>query len=152
VTGEVMHNRPNIYQEIAVQTSSPTKLVVMLYEGAIRFLRQSVTAIQSKDLDQKRQSVDRAVAVIQHLQGTLDMDRGGAVAAELDKLYTYINSKIIEGSSKLQTAPIEEAVKLLTVLLSGWEEVSRRGQEQTVPTTLLAQQAATSNGRLKLHV
>ncbi len=147
-----MHNRPNIYQEIAVQTSSPTKLVVMLYEGAIRFLRQSVTAIQSKDLDQKRQSVDRAVAVIQHLQGTLDMDRGGAVAAELDKLYTYINSKIIEGSSKLQTAPIEEAVKLLTVLLSGWEEVSRRGQEQTVPTTLLAQQAATSNGRLKLHV
>ncbi len=140
-----MHNRPNIYQEIAVQTSSPTKLVVMLYEGAIRFLRQSVTAIQSKDLDQKRQSVDRAVAVIQHLQGTLDMDRGGAVAAELDKLYTYINSKIIEGSSKLQTAPIEEAIKLLTVLLSGWEEVSRRGQ-------VLAQQAATSNGRLKLHV
>ena len=147
-----MYKRPNTYQEIAVQTSSPTKLVVMLYEGAIRFLRQSITAIQSKDLDQKRHSVDRAVAVIQHLQGTLDMDRGGAVAAELDKLYTYINSKIIEGSSKLQTAPIEEAIKLLTVLLSGWEEVSRRGQEQTVPTTLLAQQAATSNGRLKLHV
>jgi len=147
-----MHNRPNIYQEIAVQTSSPTKLVVMLYEGAIRFLRQSVTAISSKDLDQKRQSVDRAVAVIQHLQGTLDMDRGGAVAAELDKLYTYINSKIVEGSSKLQTAPVEEAIKLLTVLLSGWEEVSRRGQEHTVPTTLLAQQAATSNGRFQLHV
>ena len=147
-----MHNRPNIYQEIAVQTSSPTKLVVMLYEGAIRFLRQSVTAISSKDLDQKRQSVDRAVAVIQHLQGTLDMDRGGAVAAELDKLYTYINSKIVDGSSKLQTAPIEEAIKLLTVLLSGWEEVSRRGQEHTVPTTLLAQQAATSNGRFQLHV
>ena len=147
-----MYKRPNTYQEIAVQTSSPTELVVMLYEGAIRFLRQSVTAIQSKDLDQKRQSIDRAVAVIQHLQGTLDMDRGGAVAAELDKLYTYINSKIVDGSSKLQTAPIEEAIKLLTVLLSGWEEVSRRGQEHTVPTTLLAQQAATSNGRFQLHV
>ena len=147
-----MHNRPNIYQEIAVQTSSPTKLVVMLYEGAIRFLRQSITAIQSKDLDQKRHSVDRAVAVIQHLQGTLDMDRGGEVAAELDRLYTYINSRIVEGSSKLQIAPLEEAIKLLTVLLSGWEEVSRRGQEHTVPTTLLAQQAATSNGRFQLHV
>ena len=144
-----MHNRPNIYQEIAVQTSSPTKLVVMLYEGAIRFLRQSVTAISSKDLDQKRQSVDRAVAVIQHLQGTLDMDRGGAVAAELDKLYTYINSKIVDGSSKLQTAPIEEAIKLLTVLLAGWEEEAKK-KDLAVPTTLLAGQPAET-GRFRLH-
>ena len=57
-----MHNRSNAYRETAVQTSSPTRLVVMLYEGIIRFLRESVTAIESKDLDRKRQSVDRAVA------------------------------------------------------------------------------------------
>lgn len=144
-----MYNRSNTYQEIAVQTSSPAKLVVMLYEGAIRFLRQSITAIQSKDLDRKRQSVDRAVAVIQHLQGTLDMDRGREVAAELDRLYSYITSRILDGSGKLEVAPLEEAIKLLTVLLSGWEEVVKKEQENSIPPTLLAQQAA--NGRFELH-
>lgn len=144
-----MYNRSNTYQEIAVQTSSPARLVVMLYEGAIRFLRQSITAIQSKDLDRKRQSVDRAVAVIQHLQGTLDMDRGREVAAELDRLYSYITSRILDGSGKLEVAPLEEAIKLLTVLLSGWEDVVKKEQENSIPPTLLAQQAA--NGRFELH-
>ena len=147
-----MFNRSNPYQEIAVQTSSPKKLVVMLYEGAIRFLRQSITAIQSKDFDRKRQSVDRAVAVIQHLQGTLDMDRGGDVAGELDRLYTYITSKIVEGSGKLEVAPLEEAIKLLTVLLSGWEEISKNEQEHAVPSAVLTQQAGiAANGRFELN-
>lgn len=145
-----MYKRSNTYQEVAVQTSSPTRLVVMLYEGALRFLQQSISAIQSKDLDRKRQAVDRAVAVIQHLQGTLDMDRGGEIAAELDRLYTYIHSKILEGSTKLQIAAFEEAIKLLTVLLSSWEEAARKEEQHAVPTTLLAGQAADT-ARLRLH-
>jgi flagellar protein FliS len=122
----------------------------MLYEGSIRFLRQSIEAIREKDLDRKRQSIDRAVAVIQHLQGTLDMDRGRNVAADLDRLYSYITSRILDGSGKLEVAPLEEAIKLLTVLLSGWQEVVNNDVERGVPTTLLAQQAAT--GRFKVHV
>src|SRR5437867_7915943 len=78
----MMYKASNTYQAIAVQTSSPTRLVVLLYEGAIRFLQQSISAIDSNELDAKRQAVDRAVAVIQHLQSTLDMNRGGELAAE----------------------------------------------------------------------
>ena len=144
-----LYGRPNPYQEVAIQTSSPAKLVVMLYEGAIRFLNQSITAIQSKDLNLKRQSIDRAVAVIQHLQSTLDTAQGKGVAADLDRLYTYITSRVLDGSGKLEVAPLEEAIKLLTVLLSGWEEVARKEQEHTVPPTLLAQQAM--NGRFEFR-
>jgi flagellar protein FliS len=133
--------KPNPYQEVAVQTSSPAKLVVMLYEGAIRFLNQSIAAIHAKDLETKRRSIDRAVAVIQHLQSTLDMTQGKEVAAELDKLYTYITSRILHASGKLEIAPLEEAIKLLTVLLSGWEEVARKQAEHAVPASLLAQQS-----------
>ena len=146
-----MYKASNTYQAIAVQTSSPTKLVVLLYEGAIRFLQQSISAIDSNELDAKRQAVDRAVAVIQHLQSTLDMNRGGEVAAELDRLYTYIHSRILEGSTKLHIVALEEAIKLLTVLLSGWEEAARNEEQHAVPTTLLAGQAANT-GRLRLHV
>jgi flagellar secretion chaperone FliS len=145
-----MHNdRSNAYREIAVQTSSPTRLVVMLYEGAIRFLRESVVAIESRDLNAKRQSIDRAVAVVQHLQGTLDMERGGAVALDLARLYDYITSRILDGSSKLETAPLEEAIKLLKVLMAGWEGVAERERNNPVLPALLAQPAGS--GGFKLH-
>ena len=121
----------------------------MLYEGAIRFLNQSITAIQTKDLNLKRQSVDRAVAVIQHLQSTLDMGQGKEVAADLDRLYTYITSRVLDASGKLEVAPLEEAIKLLTVLLSGWEEVARKEQGHEVPPALLAQQSMS--GRFSLR-
>src|SRR4026209_1052390 len=100
----MQNNRPNPYQNVAVQTSSPTKLVVMLYEGAIRFIREGVAAIEAKNLEGKRQSLDRAVAIVQHLNSTLDMERGGAVAVDLNRLYIYITSRIVEGSMKLESA------------------------------------------------
>jgi len=144
-----MNRRPHTYQEIAVQTSSPAKLVVMLYEGSIRFLNQSISAIQSKNLDRKRQTIDRAMAIIQHLQSTLDHEKGQPIAGDLDRLYTYITSRILDGSGKLDVAPLQEAIKLLTVLLSGWEEVAKKEKEDEVPLDLIAQQAMT--GRFDLH-
>ena len=139
------NHRSNTYREVAVQTSSPTKLVVILYEGAIRFLRESVTAIASKDLDRKRHSIDRAVAIVQHLQSTLDMDRGLEVAANLGRLYSYITSRILEGSAKLETAPLEEAIKLLDILLAGWEELAKK---EPPPRTLVEEQAVSSGFEL----
>src|SRR2546426_9064326 len=102
-------NRLRQYEDTAVQTSSPEKLVVMLYEGALKFLRQAVAGTQARDIEQKRHGVDRALAVIQHLQSTLDREKGGDIAAELDRLYVYITSRIVEGSAQLQVAPLEEA-------------------------------------------
>jgi flagellar protein FliS len=144
-----MYNPSNSYREIAVQTSSPTRLVVMLYEGTIRFLRESIAAIDSKNLDRKRQAIDRAVAIVQHLQSTLDLDRGGELAAGLNRLYSYITSRILEGSAKLETDPLEEAIKLLNVLLAGWEELAKKEHTHPVHAALLARQSA--DGGLELH-
>jgi len=145
-----MHkNHSNAYQEVAVQTSSPTKLVVMLYEGAVRFLNESAAAIQANDLERKRHSIDRAVAIVQHLQSTLDVERGGQVAADLNRLYGYITTRILEGSTRLETAPLEEATKLLNVLLAAWEELAKKETHNTSRPTLQTRQ--TANGGFELH-
>jgi flagellar protein FliS len=138
------------YKAISVNTASPAKLVVMLYQGAIRFLKQAQEDIRSKDFAQKSQSVDRAVAIIQHLQGTLDMEKGGKISLDLDRLYTYVSSRIFDGSVKLDLTAFEEAIQLLTTLLSGWEEIAQREQEQSVPADLLAQ-PIPAGGRFELH-
>jgi flagellar protein FliS len=127
-----MPNLLNVYKEAAVQAATPIKLVVMLYEGAVRFLQESVSAIECHDLDRKRHAIDRAVAVIQHLQSTLDLDSGRAVAGDLNRLYDYITSRVLEGSAKLDTAPLKEAIKLLSVVLAGWEELAKREQHTAV--------------------
>ena len=133
------------YYETSVTTSSPEQLVVMLYQGAIRYLKQATIEILKKDLAGKRQSIDRAVAIVQHLQSTLDMERGAEISVELDRLYTYVLSRILEGSIELKTAPLEEAVKLLTTLLESWEEIARQKQVQFVPP------AVSQSARLQVH-
>ena len=137
------------YQETSINTSSPAKLVVMLYQGAIRFLRQGIDDIRSKNLAGKARSIDRAVAILQHLQSTLDTKNGEEIAKDLDRLYTYAVERISQGSATLDAESIEEVVKLLSTLLSGWEEIARKEAETTVPAGLLASQAAT--GHFSLH-
>jgi len=103
---------------------------VMLYDGALRNLNLAISCIESKDIEGKRVSVNRALAIVQHLQGTLDLERGGELAAGLNRIYDYVVTKILEGSMQLKASPLQEAVKLLKNLLSSWEEVARQKQRQ----------------------
>ena len=72
------------YMQAQVQSRSPLELVVMLYDGGIRFLQQTVDAMQKGDLIAKRQSLSRAMAIVTELHGMLDLEQGGEVAASLD--------------------------------------------------------------------
>jgi flagellar protein FliS len=135
-------NRSSVYKEIAISTSSPTNLVVLLYQGALRFLREAVDDIKRQDYVHKRQSIDRAAAIVQYLQVTLDTEKGQDIARELNRLYTYITARIYEGSSNLDCKPIEEVIKLLETLLSGWEQIAVKDQKNAVSTDKLTQQAS----------
>jgi flagellar protein FliS len=107
-----------------VTTASPVKLVAMLYDGAIRNLGQAVLHLRNRNLAGKRDAVDKALAIVHQLHGSLDMEKGGEIAVELDRLYAYVISRILEGSAKLDPRPLEEAARLLTTLNSAWEEVA----------------------------
>ena len=140
------NSRQTIYKETSVNTASPTKLVVMLYEGAIRFLTRAASDIRNGDLVSKGESVSRAVAIIQHLKMTLDTEKGQDLARELDSLYAYALGRIVEGSTKLDAKAIEAAIKVLSELLPAWEEIATKEQKQFVPPTLLTNVAATGGG------
>ncbi len=146
-------NYPNykssVYREVSITTSSQTQLIVMLYDGAIRFLRRGIEAIESSNIEAKAAASDRALAIVQHLHLSLDMDRGQEISANLERLYSFVIAQITEGSSGLQPRKLEEAIKVLDTLRSAWAEVAQQERAESVPTELLAQQAA--NGRLAVH-
>jgi flagellar protein FliS len=138
-----------VYKETLINTSSRTGLIVMLYQGAIRFLRQAVRDIAAGDATGKGQAVDRAAAIIQHLQSTLDMSRGQKISRELDRIYTYSLNRIFEGSAKLDPEPIEEAIRLLSTLLAAWEEIAGSENKNSPPSGRTIDMAATR--RFELH-
>src|SRR5689334_6489397 len=114
----------NAYQEVGAQSADQIQLVVMLYDGAIRFLGDAKTSIQTRNLSAKAVAVDRALAILGELQSTLKLDEGGEIAASLDKLYSYMTNRILEASLRLETQPLDEVVRLLGILNGAWMEIA----------------------------
>jgi flagellar protein FliS len=119
----------NVYQQVEINTSNQLQLVVMLYDGALRFNHQAKIAILNRDLIRKAQNMDRLLAIIGELQNTLKIDEGGEIAFQLDRLYSYMVERILEASSKLDSRPLEEVHKLLNILSSAWTEIARKNDK-----------------------
>jgi flagellar secretion chaperone FliS len=113
------------YYQTQVQSRSPLELVVMLYDGALRFLQQTVDAMQRGDLVAKRDSLSRAMAIVTELHGMLDLEQGGEVAASLDSLYTYMIERLTTANQQRDPAPVAEVIRLLTGLREAWSQIAQ---------------------------
>lgn len=120
------------YRRVATQTASPAQLVLMLYEGALKFLEQGLAGFEQEDpLEFNRtihNNVQRAQAIINEMNATLDMERGGEISANFRRLYCYFDRRLQEGNVKKQRGPIEEVAMRLRVLRDSWAEMMQQRQ------------------------
>jgi len=120
-----MHNKgAQAYLQTQVQSRTPVELVVMLYDGAIKFLGQAREAMAGGDMTAKRHALSRGLAIVQELQNMLNMEAGGEVAERLDGLYTYVLGRCYEANAQRDAAGLDEAIKLLTPLRDAWAELA----------------------------
>jgi flagellar protein FliS len=113
------------YYQTQIQSRSPLELVVMLYDGAQRFLQQTVDAMQRGDLVAKRDSLSRAMAIVTELHGMLDLEQGGEVAASLDSLYTYMIERLTTANQQRDAAPVVEVMRLMSGLRDAWSQIAQ---------------------------
>lgn len=113
------------YYQTQIQSRSPLELVVMLYDGALRFLQQTVDAMERGDLVAKRDSLSRAMAIVTELHGMLDLEQGGEVAASLDSLYTYMMERLTTANQQRDAAPVAEVMRLMTGLRDAWSQIAQ---------------------------
>lgn len=118
-------NPRNSYRVGAVQGASPVRLVICLYEQAIEDLRRALIALEKKDIAERTSALNHAHMVIGQLQGTLDVQRGGEVAINLQRFYTVIRSGLIDAQSKQSSAMLEQQIALLVEVHDAWLEVER---------------------------
>ena len=112
------------YRRVESESRSPLELVVMLYDGALRFLGEASAAAARGDLRARAHAISRTLAIIAELQNTLDIEKGGAVADQLDDLYTYISARLLDVALKKDVTAIDEAQKLLTPIRDAWSQIA----------------------------
>jgi flagellar protein FliS len=101
------------YLETAVETASPARLIVMLYDGAIRFINEAAYAMQQRDYETQNTKLQRAQRILAELISSLDFDKGGEIAENLFRLYTYMYNQLVEANINDDTARLEHVVGLL---------------------------------------
>jgi flagellar protein FliS len=115
---------PNAYRQSAVLSATPEQLVVMLYDGAQRFLRQANTAMREGNIERAHNVLRRAELIVAHLDGTLDHDQGKQVAASLHSIYVFCLAHLNRARMEQDPAKLEQVGTLLGELREAWAEIA----------------------------
>lgn len=114
-------NPYNKYREIQVATATPGQLLLMLYDGAIRFTREAGAALTAGQIEESNRLLQRAQDVLAELMSTLNPD-AGQIAQNLYSLYEYMQRRLIEANIKKDPQAAEEVLGLLSGLREAWAE------------------------------
>lgn len=116
------------YRQSNVETASPAQIVVKLYDGAMKFMRQAQAAISSREYAKKGTALRKAHAIISELQATLRSEHAPELCESLDRLYEYVLFQITETNRTGKPELLDPAIRVLEELRSAWAEVAKQGK------------------------
>lgn len=108
------------YKTTSVQSASREKILLMLYEGAIKFTKLALKAIEEKKIADRGQNIGRAFDIIMELNNTLDHKVGGDIANQLEQLYMFMMEQYTKANISGDPEPLKTNLKLLQTLYDGW--------------------------------
>lgn len=113
---------PLAYRQSAILTASPGRLVVMLYDGARRFLYQAAVAMAEGDPQLTHRKLRRAEDIIRYLRNTLDMEQG-QIAEQLEAIYRFSQRHLLRARAERDPQKIEQVSGLLAELREAWAQI-----------------------------
>jgi len=124
-------NPRSAYREASVRGASPVRLVVLLYEQMIQDLTRAVQAMEQHDIERRTQEINHAITVIAFLQGTLNMERGGQVAANLLRFYHTLRTALLEAQARASPQILADQIACLLEVREAWVEIEKTGVEKS---------------------
>lgn len=117
------NNAARLYQQNSVQTASPAKLTLMLYDGAIKFCNIALEGIEEGNIEKASNNIIKAEKIIVEFRATLDMKY--PVAKEFDVVYDYVYRRLVEANMKKDKEILQEALGHIKTMRDTWKEVMR---------------------------
>lgn len=121
-----MSNAANKYKTTSIQSASREKILLMLYEGAIKFVKLAIVGMEKNSIKDKCENIGRAYDIILELNNTLDLKIGGEVAARLEQLYQYMIEQLIKANTQNDIEALRIVQKLLETLHEGWVQAVQK--------------------------
>ncbi len=125
------------YRAVDVQTASQSKLILMLYDGAIRSAEEAVRQMDARKFDSVNNHLIRAQEIINELRSSLNMKAGGDVAVNLDRLYEYIQHRLMMGNIRKDKSFVDECIRMMSDLRNTWKELFDRTSPEEIPQASL---------------
>lgn len=124
------YNQPASYRKTQIETASPEGLILMLYDGALRFLSIAEDSFEKKELEGINTALQRVQAIIAELLGSLDKEKGGDIALNLERLYLFFLERLGTANVQKDVAPIKEIKPLIEDLRNAWAELVKQNAKK----------------------
>jgi flagellar protein FliS len=122
-------SRTAAYQQQSILTAPPERLVVMLYDGCLRFLHQAAYAMREDKPRDADARLKRAEAIIDELLNTLDHKRGGEIASRLQGIYVFCRRHLLDARRANDADMVDKVAELLGELRDAWAEIVDRPEQ-----------------------
>lgn len=110
------------YQKNEVETASPEKVLILLYDGAINFLNKAKIAIEENDTEQSHKNIMACEKIILEFMNTLDIKEGNELAKNLYSLYDYLYNALVQANMNQDIGKVEEVLRHLKSLRETWSK------------------------------
>ena len=118
------------YERTQVETADQRQLILMLYDGAIRFMRKGAARIEANDIEAAHNYLVRGREIVTELLATLKPDKSGELGKNLQRLYVYIFNRLVEANLTKNQELVEECIGLMTTLRDGWAQIRPAGGQK----------------------
>lgn len=122
----------NQYQNNQILTASPEQILLMLYDGAIRFTRQAIQGMEEGDMTVVHHGIKKSLAIITEFTNSLDHEIGGEIAENLDSLYSFMIRELTLANLKKDLEKLQVVERLLVDLRATWGEAVELNRKQMV--------------------
>lgn len=130
------------YKSNALETASPGKIILMLYDGVLKFLGNAQKGFEiknpSRSIEQVNNNVRRALNIVYELRGCLDMSVEGEFSNTMFAIYTYMERRLVEANIKKEKAPLVEVEGYMKEIRDAWAEMLKATEESTDDETTLS--------------
>jgi flagellar protein FliS len=122
------------YKNTSIQSASREKLLLMMYEGAIKFTKLAIKAGEEKKIADRCMNIGRAFDIVMELNNTLDHKVGGDLSSQLEQLYMFITEQYTKSNITGSVEPLKASLKILENLYEGWKAAIEKVKKEQDPT------------------